>query len=213
MIVELQLLRSQLHPHFLFNTLNNLYSLTLERSYDAPHIVLKLSALLRYILYECNEPTVELGKEVQLLKNYIELEQSRFGERVDISISCSGDIQNRRIAPLLLLPFVENSFKHGVHEATGKTWISLYLHVEGGSLIFKMLNGREGQAPDNLAITGGLGLQNVRKRLNLLYPGRHQLKIMAAEDTFMVTLQIQLNDPHKASPQNNYYAAEMPYSR
>src|SRR6202012_188798 len=134
LLVELQLLKSQLHPHFLFNTLNNLYSMTLERSLQAPQAVLQLSALLRYMLYDCNEPLTALTKEIDMLRTYIALEQFRFGERLDLSMSFTGDIDKKRIAPLLLLPFVENSIKHGTGEQLEKRWISLHLHVEGDVL-------------------------------------------------------------------------------
>ena len=215
LIVELQLLKSQLHPHFLFNTLNNLYSLTMERSSNAPQIVLKLSSLLRYILYECNEPVVELSKEIEVLKNYIELEQSRFRERLEISMSFTGDAQDKVIAPLLLLPFVENSIKHGITEQIDKSWISLYLHVEEDILTFKLLNSREERTPDGAGPDGGLGLQNVQKRLNLLYPGRHMLKITPEGDTFMVSLEIRFAAKKESKFQRQIMENEdtMSYSR
>ena len=193
LIVELQLLKSQLHPHFLFNTLNSLYSLTLEQSQQAPSVVLKLSSLLRYILYECNEPYILLSKEIENIRNYIGLEQSRFRERLDISLSFTGDITNKTIAPLLLLPFVENSIKHGISEQLDKSWINLHLHVEEDKLNFKLINSRDQQQ------TGpqvhGLGLQNVQRRLNLLYPGlQHSLRLTSEEDTYMVSLTLRFAD-------------------
>ena len=210
--VELQLLKSQLHPHFLFNTLNNLYSMTLERSMQAPEAVLQLSALLRYMLYECNEPVAELKKEIEMLETYIALERSRFRERLDISVSFTGDIDKKRIAPLLLLPFVENSIKHGTGEHLDKSWISLHLHVEGDVLTFKMINSMEERGMV-LAGGSGLGLQNVRRRLSLLYPD-HQLKITAEEDTFLVSLSLRLADGRSSgsfhSLQNHSYEAQMP---
>jgi sensor histidine kinase YesM len=201
LIVELQLLKSQLHPHFLFNTLNNLYSLTMERSLQAPEAVLQLSALLRYMLYECNEPVAELTKEIEMLRTYIALEQFRFRERLDISMSFTGDIDGKRISPLLLLPFVENSIKHGTGEQLDKSWISLHLHVEGDVLTFKMINSMEERGVV-LAGGSGLGLQNVRRRLSLLYPD-HQLKITAEENTFLVSLSLRM-------AKNHNYEAQMP---
>lgn len=197
LVVELQLLKSQLHPHFLFNTLNSLYSLTLERSLQAPQTVLKLSALLRYILYECNVPLVPLTKEIESITNYIELEKTRFAQRLDLSLSFTGDIHNKQIAPLLLLPFVENSIKHGISEQLDKSWIHLQLHVEGDTLTFRLINSRD-DAPSPDRHTGippqthGLGLQNVQRRLNLLYPGQHTLKLTSEEDTYQVTLTLKL---------------------
>ena len=195
--VELQLLRSQLHPHFLFNTLNSLYAMTMEQSQDAPEAVLQLAALLRYILYECNAPLVPLEREIDSIRNYLQLEKMRFGDRLDISLSFTGDIAHRNIAPLLFLPFVENSIKHGITEALDKSWISLHLHIDGNTLLFKLINSRD---PDtrfatatNSALraqTSGLGLINVRRRLALLYPDRHTLQLTPEEDTYMVSLTL-----------------------
>jgi sensor histidine kinase YesM len=214
--VELQLLKSQLHPHFLFNTLNNLYSLTLEGSAQAPQAVLQLSALLRYMLYECNEPLTDLRKEIEVLKTYIALEKFRWRDRVDISTSFTGDIDNQSIAPLLLLPFVENAVKHGMRTELAQCWISLHLHVEKDVLTFKMINSTGTPTP---AHSGGLGLQNVQRRLNLLYPG-HQLKIIRDDHTFTVSLTIRVTGgkdkgSHNAL-RNDYYESyemEMPVSR
>jgi sensor histidine kinase YesM len=199
LIVELQLLKSQLHPHFLFNTLNSLYSLTLEQSQQAPFVVLKLSSLLRYILYECNEPYTSLSKEIENIRNYVGLEQSRFRERLDISLSFTGDITNKTIAPLLLLPFVENSIKHGISEQLDKSWINLHLHVEEDKLNFKLINSRDQQQQTDPQ-AHGLGLQNVQRRLNLLYPGQqHSLKLTSEEDTYMVSLIIPINHETQVS--------------
>jgi sensor histidine kinase YesM len=189
---ELNLLKSQLHPHFLFNTLNNLYSLTLERSAQAPQALLKLASLLRYVLYECNEPSVLLMNEINLLKDYIELERLRYGDRIDVSMSFTGEIENKKIAPLLLLPFVENCFKHGTSEQLETCWISLDLRVEKDALSFKLINSKN-QIGDSADIKKGLGLDNVQKRLNLLYPGKFKLKVTPDEETFMVSLVIDLS--------------------
>ncbi len=202
--VELQLLRSQLHPHFLFNTLNSLYALTLERSKEAPDAVLQLSSLLRYILYECEAPLVPLSKEIESIRHYIQLEQMRFGDRLEVSLRFTGDLADRSIAPLLFLPFVENSIKHGIGEQLDKSWISLHLHVEGQTLSFKIINSRDPQeaahppeaaGPRTAALSprsSGLGLANVRRRLDLLYPDHHTLKLIPDEDTFTVILTIDL---------------------
>lgn len=188
--VELQLLRSQLHPHFLFNTLNSLYAMTMERSDEAPEAVLQLAALLRYILYECNAPLVPLDREIDSLRNYIQLEKMRFGDRLDISLSFTGDITGKNIAPLLFLPFVENSIKHGISEALENSWISLQLHVDGHSLFFKLINSRDPDASRPPRQPSGLGIANVRRRLALLYPGRHHLLLRPEEDTYIVSLTL-----------------------
>jgi sensor histidine kinase YesM len=189
---ELNLLKAQVQPHFLFNTLNNIYALTMERSIQAPSAVLRLSSLLRYILYECNETESSLTKEIGVLKDYIELEQMRYGERLDINFRFSGDIGDKQIAPLLLLPFIENSFKHGTGEQLDQCWVMLDLYVEGDELKFKLSNSRGGLKDDN-ATPEGIGLGHVRKRLDLLYPGRHSLRIMSDADSYTVSLVVLLN--------------------
>jgi LytS/YehU family sensor histidine kinase len=162
-----------------------------------------LSSLLRYILYECNAPAVSLCEEIKSLQDYIALEKMRFQGRLEVSLSFTGDIANRTIAPLLFLPFVENSIKHGICESLDKSWISLHLHVEGPTLSFKLINSRD---PDTPAPgldapppgrkspanrhPSGLGLANVQRRLHLLYPGRHNLLLVPEDDTFMVSLTL-----------------------
>lgn len=192
---ELQLLKSQVHPHFLFNTLNNLYSLTLTKSDQAPEIVMKLSGLLRYMLYECNTEKVSLLKELHMLNDYIELEKLRYGPRLDMSVSIRGELENKQIAPLLLLPFVENSFKHGASEMLDQAWINLDIAVKEDTLKLKLVNSK----PDNSlplnqknSHSAGIGLTNVKKRLALIYPGLHELKITGEEDTFIVNLSLTL---------------------
>lgn len=188
---ELQLLKSQIHPHFLFNTLNNLYSLTLQQSDRSPDVVLKLSELLRYMLYECNTPEVTLQQEITFIRNYIDLEQLRYGDRLDMSVTISGAYTNKLMVPLLLIPLLENAFKHGASEQLDQAWMHIDLSVQGNTLTFKIINSR--QASDRHdALVGGIGLQNVQKRLNLLYANRHELRILAVEDTFIVTLTLEL---------------------
>ncbi|MDP4147991.1 MAG: histidine kinase [Bacteroidota bacterium] len=217
---ELLFLRSQLHPHFLFNTLNNLYSLSLEKSSQAPQAILKLSALLRYILYESDEPAVPIAEEIGIIQHYIGLEQLRYGQRLEISTRFTGDMSGKQVAPLLLLPFVENCFKHGVSEQLDVCWISLHLHVSGEALDLKLVNSchpagepavASGPGSDSAS---GLGLQNVRRRLNLLYPGCHSLKMTREADTFTVSLRIPLSGVSNAAgesgaPITKYYETEM----
>ncbi|CCH57079.1 Inner membrane protein yehU [Fibrisoma limi BUZ 3] len=189
---ELQLLKSQVHPHFLFNTLNNLYALTLRKSDRSPAVVLKLSELLSYMLYDCNASEVPVEKEIAFMRNYIGLEQLRYGDRLDMSINISGDYQSKLIAPLLLVPFLENAFKHGTSEQLEQAWMHLDLSVQGTTLKFKLINSREATEHDETYV-GGIGLQNVKKRLHLLYPDRHDLRITAEDETFMVTLTLELS--------------------
>ncbi|UFH54930.1 sensor histidine kinase [Spirosoma sp. KNUC1025] len=188
---ELQLLKSQVHPHFLFNTLNNLYGLTLHKSDHSPAVVLKLSELLSYMLYDCNASEVTLQKEIEFMRNYIGLEQLRYGDRLDVSVNLSGDYTNKLIAPLLLVPFLENAFKHGTSEQLEQAWMHIDLSVHGTLLKFKVINSREAD-PHNGTPIGGIGLQNVKKRLQLLYPDRHELRIAAEDETFMISLTLEL---------------------
>jgi len=189
---ELELLKSQVHPHFLFNTLNNLYAHTLEQSEKAPEIVLKLSHLLRFMIYESNAASIPLKKEIFLLQQYIELEQLRYGKRLDVSVSVRGNIEHKEIAPLLLLPLVENAFKHGTSDQIDQCWISFDLEVKGAQMIFKLVNSKDVETKQQAAEVGGLGLNNVKKRLGYLYPGKHVLEISEDEEVFIVTLQLEL---------------------
>jgi LytS/YehU family sensor histidine kinase len=191
LMVELQLLKSQLHPHFLFNTLNGLYAFSLEKSDKAPLIILKLSSLLRYILYECNAPLIPLSTEIDIIRSYLHLESMRFGGRLDCSLQFTGDLDNKLIAPLILLPFVENSIKHGTSQRLETSWLSLHLHGGANMLSFNLINSRDDQQPTT-GNAGGLGLGNVKKRLELLYPGAHTLKCTADEDVWQVSLSIRL---------------------
>jgi len=197
---ELELLKSQVHPHFLFNTLNNLYAHALKRSAKTPAIVLKLSDLLRFMIYESGAVLIPLKREIFLLQQYIELEQLRYGERLDISVSVRGQIENKQIVPLLLLPLVENAFKHGVSKQLDQCWISFDLEVNGNEMIFKLVNSMDRHS-DDLSFSGGLGLQNVRKRLDYLYPGRHELDIFEEGEIFVVNLNLQLaENPSAPAP-------------
>lgn len=189
---ELQVLKGQLHPHFMFNTLNSIYSLALKKSDDTPEAILKLSQLMRYILTECNELTVALQREVQILNDYIDLEKNRFGRRLDMAVNIRGDLENKRIAPLLLLPFVENSFKYGANEMLEQAWMSLDLNVQGNALNFKLINGKTTES-DLFKNSSRIGLQNVKKRLELLYPDAHALRITEDADTFVVSLQVDID--------------------
>jgi hypothetical protein len=188
---ELQLLKAQVHPHFLFNTLNNIYSFILTSSPKAPEMIKKLSGLLRYIIHECNQPGVPLEKELKMIRDYISLETIRYGEQFDITVDISGELSNKKIAPLLLLPFVENSFKHGTSKTLSKPWVNLDIIIEDTKIYFMLNNSKplEYISPNR---NGGIGLSNVQKRLQLLYPGRHELKMGSEPDHFTVLLEMDL---------------------
>ena len=189
--MELEMLKAQVHPHFLFNTLNNLYSLTLTHSDKAPLVVTHLSELLRYMLYECNEKEVPLEKEIETLKKYVELEKLRYGSRIDVSFVSSGNIKDNKIAPLLLIPFVENSFKYGTSEQLGQCWVNLHFHADADKFTFNLSNSISNEKTKSGS--GGIGLQNIKKRLELIYPGKYILTVNEEAGMFIVKLQMQLN--------------------
>ena len=192
---ELKFLKAQIHPHFLFNTLNNLYALTLKKSDQAPEVVLKISELLNYMLYESNEQEVSLKKEVELIENYIELEKIRYGQKLSINFNIRGVLDGIRIAPLLLLPFVENSFKHGVSKKLNNKWVNINLKLEDKTMLLSVENSKSNDcALKEQDYTEGIGLKNVNRRLDLLYNGRYNLKTEDAGDTFLVNLEIELEN-------------------
>ena len=204
--VELQILRAQIHPHFLFNTLNNLYSLTLKQSAQASGIVLKLSGLLHYMIHECNVPFVPLTKEIDFLRNYIDLEKLRYGPRLVVFVAVEGDVTDQSISPLLLIPFVENAFKHGSSKQIGPAQINLLLTLTGSRLVFRLENSfDEHPMPASRAVSG-LGLPNVRKRLQLLYPNAHTLTVEPQTGRFVVDLTIDLDQPKREQPTRRRFA-------
>ena len=196
---QLQLLKAQVHPHFLFNTLNNIYSYTQKVSPTASSLVMGLSDMLRYILHEGSRQSVPLSKELKMINDYILLEQIRYGERLEIDKELPDDTKGLSIAPLLLLPFVENSFKHGTSHMLEQAWIRLSIHLDNNKLKMTLINAR--QADDKVTHEpSGIGIANARKRLELLYPGKHELLITEDEDVFIVNLRIELEASLVAEP-------------
>lgn len=192
---ELNFLKSQINPHFLFNTLNNLYALTLKKSDLAPEIVLKLSEMMRYMLYECNEERVPLRKEVNYLENYLELEKLRQKKNMKIDFLVSGMIRDQKIAPLMFIPFLENSFKHGLNNQLGDGYVKILLKILENEVHFSIDNSKAEAAPKPYGKkSGGIGLVNVRRRLNLLYPNSHELKIKDSPNNYYIDLKIKLNN-------------------
>jgi two-component system LytT family sensor kinase len=187
---ELNFLKTQIHPHFLFNTLNNLYALTLKKSDRAPETVLKLSELINYMLYECVSDEVQLTKEIKFIRNYIDIEKMRYGDKLDVDLRVSGEVNERKIAPLILLPFVENCFKHGASEELQQSWVKITVDLQPRITIVKVENNKSTE--NGHSKKEGIGIQNVKRRLDLLYPGQHELKIISGEETFLVILTIQV---------------------
>jgi two-component system, LytTR family, sensor kinase len=187
---ELALLRYQVNPHFLFNTLNNLYSLVYKKSDEAPSVVMKLSEIMRYMLYDANSEKVMLKKEIDYLISFIELNELRFKEGKITSFTVNGDFSNHLIPPMLLIPFVENAFKHGSRKA-GSPAITVRLDMQGKGLEFDVVNYVEPGSSPNKDTAGGIGLENVRKRLDMLYPGKHELLVVNESGRYHVNLKIQ----------------------
>jgi sensor histidine kinase YesM len=142
---ELNFLKTQIHPHFLFNTLNNLYALTLKKSDRAPETVLKLSELINYMLYECVSDEVQLTKEMKFIRNYIDIEKMRYGDKLDVDLRVSGEVNERKIAPLILLPFVENCFKHGASEELQQSWVKITVDLQPRITIVKVENNKSSE--------------------------------------------------------------------
>jgi two-component system, LytTR family, sensor kinase len=189
---ELKLLKSQINPHFLFNTLNNLYALTLNNSAKAPQMVYKLSELMSYMLYDSNQAEVALEKEIHYVKNYIEFEKLRYGERLEVTFNFYGSIDGIMVAPLLMLPFVENSFKHGARNQLHGGWIHIDIEMQEDNLILKVENSKPEFHPESV-MASGIGLNNVNKRLDHLYPQRYSLQLFDERDTYMAVLRLSLN--------------------
>jgi two-component system, LytTR family, sensor kinase len=192
---ELKLLKSQINPHFLFNTLNSLYALTLKKSDLAPEIVLKLSEMMRYMLYECNEKEVNLEKEINYMKNYLELEKLRHGAKMDISLEIEGEATDQKVAPLLLMPFIENSFKHGINNQLNTGFVNLHMKILDDRVIMDLKNSKAPSMPKiRDKKSGGIGLNNVKRRLQILYPKHHELKIEESPFDYKVQLSLQFID-------------------
>ncbi|MBT8232262.1 MAG: histidine kinase [Saprospiraceae bacterium] len=191
---ELKFLKSQINPHFFFNTLNNLYALTLKKSDSAPEIVLRLSEMMRYMLYESNEKQVSLEKEINYVKNYLELEKLRQGHKFDINFNLNGEIKDQKIAPLMFIPFLENSFKHGLDNQIKSGFVNIDLNLNESSVDLAIENSKPPSIPQKMPEkkSGGIGLKNVKRRLKLLYPQRHRLDIEEKPHSFKVFLNIQL---------------------
>ncbi|HEY0677711.1 MAG TPA: histidine kinase [Chitinophagaceae bacterium] len=190
---ELQLLKAQVHPHFLFNTLNNIYSFSINQSLQAGILVNKLSGMLNYMIHECDEKLVLLEKELKLIEDYMGLEKVRYGKRLNMEVNIHGDFENKLIAPLLMIPFVENCFKHGTSQMLRHPWVKLEITCIADQLFFNLSNSKPSlTAADKL--NKGIGLNNVKKRLQLLYPGKHQLDISETENMFMVNMQIMIEE-------------------
>ncbi|HAA13258.1 MAG TPA: histidine kinase, partial [Cytophagales bacterium] len=189
---ELNFLKAQIHPHFLFNTLNNLYALTLDKSDQAPEVVAKLSEMLDYMLYKGQEDRVALRDEMAHLKNFTELEALRYGDRLQLTVDFEVPDPHATIAPLILISLVENAFKHGVSGATHKAVVQIKLAQQPKQLYFEVRNTKPRTAqPDPRGYREGIGVNNARRQLDLVYPDRHQWQVEATDEEYCVQLTIQ----------------------
>lgn len=186
---ELSFLRSQISPHFIFNILNSIVYLIRSKSSNAEHATIKLSELMRYMLYESTDKQVPLEKEVDYLRNYVDLQKIRFEEDVDIRLLVQGTPGPQLIEPMLMIPFVENAFKHGVGMVPNPV-IDIQLAISEKSLSFAVKNKVTGEASEDKDSASGIGLRNVQRRLELLYPDRHSLEISKDGEWFQVTMTL-----------------------
>lgn len=188
--MELQLLKSQLNPHFYFNTLHNLYGLAMIAPKKAPDAILKLSDIMEYVIYDCRNDKVPVSKELRFINSYIELEKLRYDDSANIRLKISGNSEGKMISPLLLIQFVENAFKHGMEQYKRDSYLEVNIDVENGHLHYQSVNSINGSPGST---NGGVGLVNVRKRLEIIYPGKHELHIHSDNKEYKVELTLQLN--------------------
>ena len=189
---ELALLRSQVNPHFLFNTLNNIYSLVLKKSEDAPTAMMKLSSIMRYMLYESNAEKVLLEKEIEYINSFIELQKLRISDSGFVELTINGNISNRLIAPMLLIPFIENAFKHGSKNVKSPG-IIINFKMEQNKILFEVINYFSTSDSFDKDKIGGIGLSNIKRRLELIYHNKHKLDINIDKNKYKINLELSTN--------------------
>ena len=190
--IELNYLKEQVNPHFLFNSLNSIYSLSRQQSPETPDLVMQLSELMRYQLESSKKNTVLLKEELEFVENYLLLEEKRLSDRCTIEFVMNGDLLQLKIAPMLLIPFVENAVKHGAQSTNEQSVIDISVGIENHTLRFCVINSKPAMVP--ISSREGLGLENVRRRLKLLYPNSHILKIKDGDKEYRVDLSIDLSE-------------------
>jgi hypothetical protein len=192
---QLQSLQSQINPHFLLNSLQTIYALSMEGSARTPGVILQLSDILKYTLYETGQSRVKLEKEIRMIGDYVEVYRYRVDPgRAVINFRVEGDPAEKLIAPMLFIPFIENSFKHGLQGGQKRAWVDIGFRIEGDRLHFEIANNLGKTDPVRLENQGGIGIGNTRQRLELLYPGRHSISIRREEDSFRVSLELELDE-------------------
>jgi sensor histidine kinase YesM len=208
---ELQLLKAQIHPHFLFNTLNNIYSFTLAGHPQAVTLADRLSGMMDYMSTEGEKEFVPVEKEIQLIQDYMSLEKVRYDDRLDMQLEINGDASNKMIAPLLMIPFAENCFKHGASVMRGKIWVRLSITIKDNRLYFDLSNNKPA-LPLVQHTKRGIGLTNVEKRLQLIYPGKHVLRIESTDTVYKVHLEVELQKQTVPSVVANPIHQHQPFS-
>lgn len=188
---ELRFLKAQINPHFLFNTLNNLYSLAFSNSPNTTEVIAKLSKMMRYMLYDSNQAKVPLIKEIDYIENYISLEKLRLNHQIPIDFEVKGDTSQVMIVPLLLITFLENAFKHGVNGNDPNSWVKAILQIEGKTCIYTVENSAI-HSPGLIQENSGIGLQNLKRRLELSYPGAYKLRVENKNHKHSIQLKIDL---------------------
>jgi two-component system, LytTR family, sensor kinase len=187
---QLELLKSQVQPHFIFNTLNNIYSFSVQNNTRTSEMIYRLSALLSYMLYDSKQHMIPLKKEIEYVNNYIELEKIRYGDRLDISMNVYDSTEHFYITPLLLLPLIENSFKHGICNI-GNNWIRIDISVKEDWLTVKIENSYENKNGKTVSANNGIGLDNVKKRLDIIYESKHEFRYMPDGHSFLTILKVK----------------------
>jgi two-component system, LytTR family, sensor histidine kinase AlgZ len=190
---ELNFLKAQINPHFLFNTLNNLYYLAYSKSPNTPEVIAKLSQMMRYMIYDSNYPQVPLSKEIEYMENYISLERLRLNEQIPINFKIEGDPKNYMITPLIFITFLENAFKHGVVNNNPKAWVNLTIKLNDHECVYTVENSRIPTVKPESEEKSGIGLQNVKRRLELSYPDRYELETRELADKYQVKVKIILS--------------------
>jgi LytS/YehU family sensor histidine kinase len=188
---ELNFLKAQINPHFLFNTLNNLYYLAYSKSENTTEVIAKLSQMMRYMIYETNHPKVLLSKEIEYMQNYISLERLRLNDQIPIKFEVTGNTENVWITPLIFITFLENAFKHGVNNSNPKAWVNIAIVLRDQECIYTVENSRTTEQKDGNE-KSGIGLTNVKRRLELSYPGKYTLVTEDTRDKYVVKLNLSM---------------------
>lgn len=191
LMAELRFLKAQINPHFLFNTLNNLYYLAFTNSPNTTQVIAKLSQMMRYMIYDSNHATVPMSKEIEYMENYISLEKLRLNNQIPINFEVKGQTDGLMIVPLIFITFLENAFKHGVSNNSENAWVNIFISVEGKQCTYRVENSKIPKNTNNEE-KSGIGLQNLQRRLALSYPDNYELKVEDETDKYSVELSINL---------------------